>query len=260
MNNAVFGKTMENVRNRIDFEIVTSETNKQNDRIIKLSAKPRYKCSKVFNDNVVGVEMHKAKVELNKPIITGFCILELSKVLMYDFHYNVIRKKYGDRAKLLFTDTDSLCYHIQIEDVYEDFKSIKEQMDFSDYDKNHPLYDTSNKKVIGKFKDETNGEPMVEFVGLKAKMYSFITESHNSKKAKGIKKSTIKQCITHEDYKRCIFEDTYIMHSKMNSIRSFKHEIASVEINKVSLSSWDDKRYYLDSKTSLAYGNYKIKQ
>jgi len=132
-------------------------------------------------------------------------------------------------------------------------------MDFSDYSKEHQLHDTSNKKVIGKFRDETNGEPIVEFIGLKSKMYSFITESHNSKKAKGIKKSTIKQDITHDDYKRCIFEDTFIMHSKMNSIRSFNHNISSVEINKVSLSSWEDKRYYLDSKTSLAHGHYKIK-
>ena len=133
MNNAVFGKTMENVRNRIDFELVTTQTNDKNDRIIKPSAKPRYKGSKIFSDNVVGVELHKSKVELNKPVITGFCILELSKVLMYDFHYNVIMKKYGSKCKLLFTDTDLLCYHIETDDVYEDLKSIKDQMDFSDY-------------------------------------------------------------------------------------------------------------------------------
>jgi hypothetical protein len=258
MNNAVFGKTMENVRNRIDYKLVTSGSNDQNNQLIKLSAKCNYKCHKIFNEHVVGVEMSKTKVNLNKPIIIGFSILEMSKVLMYGFHYDTIVPTYGSKAKLMFTDTDSLLYHIETPDVYADMRKINNLMDFSDYPKDHANYDVSNKKVIGKFKDECNGASMSEFVGLKSKMYSFTTESKNVKKAKGIKTSCIKQDITHEDYKRCILEDSYVMHSKMNAIRSFKHTINSIKINKISLSSYDDKRYYTDAVTSLAYGHYKI--
>ena len=102
------------------------------------------------------------------------CILDLSKTLMYDFHYNYIKKNYGDKAKLLFTDTDSLTYEIEAEDIYQDFWNDKDQFDNSDYPENSPYYDKTNKKVIGKFKDEAASIPVVKFVGLKSKMYSYI--------------------------------------------------------------------------------------
>ena len=108
---------------------------------------------------------------------------------MYDFHYNYIKNKYGNKAKLLFTDTDSLCYEIETNDVYKDFFINKDKFDFSDYDKNSKYFDNSNKKVIGKFKDEVNNSTITEFVGLRSKMYSYIKDDdYENKTAKGIKK------------------------------------------------------------------------
>ena len=102
------------------------------------------------------------------------CILDLSKTLMHDFHHNYIKKKYGDRAKLLFADTDSLTYEIEADDVYQDFWNHKDKFDNSDYPENSPYYDKTNNKVIGKFKDEAASTPVVEFVGLRSKMYNYI--------------------------------------------------------------------------------------
>ena len=119
------------------------------------------------------VQFAKKAIVLNKPMYTGFVVLELSKVLMYDFHYNYIHGQYGsNRARLLFTHTDSLCYKIHTDDLYDDMTRKLQHYDTSAYPKTHPLYSPVNTKVIGKFKDETNSIPFKEFVGLRAKMYN----------------------------------------------------------------------------------------
>ena len=143
-------------------------------KLLKLTSKPTYVSSKVFNENLVAVHKIKEALNLNRPAYVGMCILDLSKTLMYDLHYNYIKKKYGDRAKLLFTDTDSLTYEIEAEDVYQDFWNDKDKFNNSDYPENSSYYGKTNKKVIGKFKDEAASTPIVEFVGLKSKMYSYI--------------------------------------------------------------------------------------
>ena len=120
MNNSVFGKTMENLHKRVDVRLVTDEK-----KLLKLASKPTYVSSKIFNENLVAVHKIKEALTLNRPPYVGMCILDVSKTLMYDFHYNYIKKKYGDRAKLLFTDTDSLTYEIEAEDVYQDFGMTK---------------------------------------------------------------------------------------------------------------------------------------
>ena len=179
---------------------------------------------------------------------------------MYDFHYNYIKDKYKEKAKLLFTDTDSLTYEIEADDVYLDFYNDKHKFDNSDYPKSSPYFDDTNKKVIGKFKDEAAGVPIHEFVGLRSKMYSYIKDNQEGgKKAKGIKKSVVKKNIRHEDYKETLSKDEQ-MHHKMKTIRSKNHELYSYEINKVSLSCFDDKRYiHEEGKTSYAYGHKNIK-
>jgi hypothetical protein len=145
--------------------------------------------------------------DLYKLMYVGFCILDLSKYLMYDFHYNFMLKKYGyKRVKLLFTDTDSLCYGVQTEDFYADMLVHKDKFDMSEYPTNHMCCDPTNKKVIGKFTDETKGDTIAEFVGLKAKMYSMNTVSNTEKKvAKGIKRSVIKKGLFFEGYKNVLF-------------------------------------------------------
>ena len=147
INNSVFGKTMENLRKRVDVRLVTNEK-----KLLKLTSKPTYVISKIFNENLVAVHKIKKALPLNRPAYVGMCILDLSKILMYDFHYNYIKKKYGDRAKLLFTDTGSLTYEIEAEDIYQDFWNDKDKFDNSDYLENSPYYDKTNKKVICKFK------------------------------------------------------------------------------------------------------------
>ena len=167
MNNSVFGKTMENIRKRVDVRLVTDKK-----QLLKMAAKPTYVSCKIFNKNLVAVHKIKETLTLKTPAYVSMCILDLSKTLMYDFHYNYIKKKYGKKAQLLFTDTDSLCYEIEAEDVYQDFWNDKDQFDNSDYPKNSQYFDHTNKKVIGKFKDEASGIPILEFVGLRSKMYS----------------------------------------------------------------------------------------
>ena len=257
MNNAVFGKTMENIRNRVDVKLVNNKKQAE-----KLSAKPNYKHCNTFCEDLVAIHMKKTKLDFDKPVYLGMCILDLSKTLMYDFHYNYIKKKYGDKAKLLLTDTDSLMYEIQTEDFYKDISGdVKDRFDTSGYPSDHPSDIPSgfNKKVLGMFKDEVNGDIIDEFVGLRAKLYSFkMFEGKESKKCKGVKKSVVKKSITHEDYKRCLTTGKEQLR-KQNIIRSYKHEVYTEEVNKVALSASDDKRYILeDGIGTLALGHYKI--
>ena len=189
MSNAVYGKTMENLRKRVDVRLITDDK-----KLLKMASKPTYVSSKIFNNDLVAVNKIKETITLNKPAYVGMCILDISKTLMYNFHYNYIKKKYGDKAKLLFTDTDSLTYEIETEDVYQDFWNDKEKFDFSEYPKSSLFFDETNKKVVGKFKDEAYGIPITEFVGLRSKMYSYVKDNNKEgRTAKGIKKSVIKR-------------------------------------------------------------------
>ena len=209
----------------------------------KLSAKPNFKHCNIFNEDLVAIHMKKTELEFDKPVYLGMCILDLSKTLMYDFHYNYIKQKYGDKAKLLYTDTDSLMYEIQTEDFYKDIsEDVTHRFDTSDYPPNHPS--GFNKKVLGMFKDEAGGKVIDEFVGLRAKLYLYkMFEGEESRKCKGVKKLVVKKSISHEDYKECLFTGKEQLR-RMNVIRSHKHEICTEEVNKIALSPSDDKRHY----------------
>ena len=258
MNNSCFGKTMENLRQRRKIEIISSR-----EVLRKRVAQPSFADFKIINEELILVERKKTSLKLNRPISTGFCVLDISKILMFDFHYNHIKKLYpGKISTLLFTDTDSLAYSIKTKDIYSDMMQHKHLYDFSGYPKNHPCFSDANKKVIGKFKDELNGVSMLEFVGLKAKMYSLKYKegerSVESKRAKGVKKCVVKKKISHGDYKNCLFENNNIYRAA-KSIRSYNHRIYTINQNKKALSSFDDKRYILDDGVStLPHGHYKI--
>ena len=254
MNNSVFGKTMENIRNRKDIKLVTSKQ-----QALKLIAKPNFKHRTIFTENLISVHMSKTKLVFNKPVYVGMCILDVSKVLMYDFHYNYIKPKYNERALLLMTDTDSLCYEIETEDFYKDIAGdVKSKFDTSAYPKEHPsgIKTGVNKKVIGMMKDECSGEVMVGFVGLRAKLYATKMDTGvESKKCKGINKTVTKNDIAFEDYKNVLFNQTKEMR-KMNVIRSYKHEIYTETVNKTALSGDDDKRIVGgDRIRTMAYGH-----
>ena len=258
MNNSVFGKTMENIRNRVNIKLVDT-----GEQFKKLTAKPNYENRKIFNENLVSVHMKKTSLTMNKPVYLGMSILDISKTLMFDFHYKYIKLKYGNKAKLLFTDTDSFLYEIQTEDFYKDIsRDVKDRFDTSNYPKNHPsvIVTGINKKVLGMFKDEAAGKNIKEFVGLRAKLYSFkMEEGKENKKCKGIKKGVVEKSITHEDYKTCLQTEKEQLR-RQNIIRSYEHEVYTEEINKIALSAADDKRYLLkDSYDTLAWGHHRIR-
>ena len=259
MNNSVFGKTMENIRNRVNVKLVNT-----GEQFKKLTAKPNYESRKIFNENLVSVHMKNTSLTMDKPVYLGMCILDLSKTLMYDFHYKYIKPKYGNRAKLLFTDTDSFLYEIQTEDFYKDIAGdVRDRFDTSDYPEGHPsgIPTGINKKVLGMFKDETAGKVIKEFVGLRAKLYSYkMDEGKENKRCKGIKKAVVGKSITHENYKTCLTTGKEQLR-RQNIIRSYEHEIYTEEINKIALSAADDKRYLLkDSFDTLAWGHRRIKE
>ena len=256
MNNSVFGKTMENIRNRKDIKLVTSKQ-----QALKLIAKPNFKHRTIFTENLISVHMSKTKLIFNKPVYVGMCILDVSKTLMYNFHYNYIKPKYNNKALLLMTDTDSLCYEIETEDFYKDISSdVESKFDTSAYPKEHPsgIKTGVNKKVIGMMKDECSGEIMEGFVGLRAKLYA--TKMHTgeeSKKCKGINKVVTKNDIAFDDYKDVLFNQTVQMR-KMNVIRSYKHDIYTETVNKTALSGDDDKRIVSSDKIhTMAYGHFR---
>ena len=192
---------------------------------------------------------------LNKPIYAGFSILELSKLVMYRFHYDYVLKTFN-HVKLLFTDTDSLVYEIKNDNVYGQCFKDKHLFDFSGYSKDSDYYDISNKKVLGKMKDELNGSKIVEFVGLKSKMYSLVADNYKEvNKAMWVNKK-----LRHNEYVDVLFNKKNMRH-KMKRIQSVLHEIGTYDINKISLSCFDDKRYVLDDGiNTLAYFYKDIKK
>ena len=191
MNNSVFGKTIENIRKRQNVILIDNKK-----MLINYHQNQTLNVVQYLMKILITCHMKKTEVYFNKPIYVGQAILDLSKTLMFDFHYNYIREKYDDEAELLFTDTDSLMYLIETDDVYHDFAAdVKKKFDTSDYPENHPsgIETGVNKKVIGKFEDEAAGRQITHFVGLRPKLYSFKIEDSDVNKAKGIKKNIIKK-------------------------------------------------------------------
>ena len=250
----MFGKTLENVRKRVDVKLLRLH---EEEKILKLVAKPTFARQVIFNRDLVGIQNHKEKVLLNKPIYVGMSVLDLSKHLMYDFYYNTLKARYGENVRLLYTDTDSLIVHVQTDDLYKDMSLNADLYDTRNYSPGHPLFSNTNKKVIGKFKDELGGRLMTEFIGLRPKMYSYAGED-SGKRAKGVKKSVLTQTITHDDYRSCLFEKE-VFHRDMPGLRSHAHTIYGETVHKVALAPLDTKRYILDDGIStLAFGHLKL--
>ena len=210
MNNAVFGKTMENVTNHRDIKIVTTDKRRS-----ILASEPNYHSSKRISKDLMIMEMKKVEVKMNKPIYLGQAILDISKTLMYEFWYDYIKPKYEDKARLCYMDTDSFVINIKTEDFYKDIANeVEKWFDTSNYDKNDkkPLAVGINKKVIGKFKDELGGKIMTEFCAPRAKAYAYkLDDDTEHKKAKGTKKCIIKRELMFENYKVSLFNDKIIL-------------------------------------------------
>ena len=190
-------------------------------------------------------------------------ILDLAKYCMYDYFYNSLKKRYGDKLTLMATDTDSFIYYVETDDVYQDMLQNLHLYDTSNFPKDSPLYSEKHKKVVRKIKNELGSYPMKEFVALRPKMYSFIYDKNdteiNEKRCKGISRVVVQNELCHEQYKTALFNSCQ-MKSTMFQLRSDRHIMYCDKINKVSLSNLDTKRYWLEGGISiLAFGHYKIK-
>ena len=243
MNNAVFGKTMENIRKHKDIKLITNEK-----AYLKNVMKPNFKSVVLFGENLMGCEMGKIKVVMNKPVYLGQAILDLSKIVMYEFHYDHMKPKYSENLKLCYMDTDSLMYHIKTEDSYEDIaKDVESRFDMSGYSNKdaRPLPIGLNKKFIGLMKDELGGKIMTEFVALRPKLYA-CTKLDNrecegikkcvvkeEKGCKGIKKCVAKETLNFDDYKKCLLDPgkSKSIYRGQLMFRNRKHEVQTVKVN-----------------------------
>ena len=254
MNNSVFGKMMENIRKHRDIKLVNNK-----DDYLKQVMKPNFKGGVLMGADLMSCEMGKVKVKMNKPVYLGQAILDLSKTIMYEFHYDYMKRKYNESdLKLLYMDTDSLVYDIKTGNFYKDIaEDVETRFDTSGYEPDRPLPIGKKKKVIGLMKDELGGKIMKEFINLRPKMYSYRVEESEPKKCKGIKKCVVKKTISFEDYKRCLFEGINI-HRNQLMFRSKKHNVRTLEVNKLALSREDDKRISIDGIASLAMGHKNL--
>ena len=251
LNNAFFGKTCENIRNRKDIHIVSDpETG------AKLHNKPNFQSEVILDENLSTLAMKRCSMKFDKPIYLGAAVLEISKLLMYSFYYNLFQPYYGqDNIELLYMDTDAFVLKLKTKDVKSDLSKLKDYFDFSNYPEDHILHDKSKKKIPGFLKDELAGIEMSEFIALRSKMYAFKTkEDIETKKLTGINRNVVEKNVKFSDYYDSLFNGkTY--HHKVRNLISSKHEIYLKEVDKISLSPFDDKRYILDDGIStLPFG------
>ena len=256
LNNCIFGKTCESVRKRKHLNFTKNRM-----KFRKLVRSPLFHSFELFDHGLCAVERRKQSVLLNRPTYTGQAVLDISKEIMYNFHYNVMKKRYGSQITVLGTDTDSLIYEIRTEDIYKDMAEMSSYFDTSDYPPEHPLFSVKNKKMFGKFKDEMNGVPIKSFVGLRPKMYSFKRKDDVQKSVgKGIPKPSLKSQLTYQDYETCLKDMTIksVNFSKISTDQ--KHHLFTTFSTKRGLSCYDDKRYLLKNNIqTLAYGHYKLR-
>ena len=257
MNNAIFGKTCENVENRMNVVLQTDGA-----AITRYASRPTFTDMQLMGGGLVALHMRATTVLFNKPLAVGVAVLDISKTFMYDFHYGHVRRKYGDRATLLFTDTDSLTYTIETADIYEDVATDLAPFDTSDYSPDHKCWSAANKKVVLKMKDEANGVPVRAFAGLRAKMYCMLTaDSVAEPTAKGIVRSEIAR-LSWAQYEAALFGTT--AEEKRQSvnfcvIRATNHKVSTLRMTKTGLCAYDDKRYVLnDNVRTLAHGHWRI--
>ena len=251
MNNSVFGKTMENIRKHRDIKLITTDKKRS-----KLVSEPNYHTINLISEDLSIIEMKKTKVKMNKPTYLRLSILEISKILIYEFWHDYMKPKYNDNVRLCYMDTDSFIMNIKTNDFYKDISDDVEcKFDTSNYQVTRPLPIGKNKKVIGLMKDELGGEIITEFIALRPKTYSYLTDNNKiDKKAKGTKKCVIKKLIKFDDYKKCLLNEKVILKSQQRFI-SNKHGVYTKDVNKIALSNDNDKRIVSSNKiTSYPYG------
>jgi hypothetical protein len=296
---------MENVRNRMKMQLVSDEK-----KCAKLINRNTFKDITIYNNKLAAIHLNMDVLQFDKPIYVGFSILDLSKTLIYDFHYNSMVENYGSNIQLMYTDTgayhiyfffynyllikynffsDSLIYYIKTVNFYTDLinkPNLLNRMDTSNLSPNHPCYCVDRKKLPGTFTDETKGQAIREFVALRAKSYAYNLAGEEKLKAKGVRRHVVKNHMTIEDYKQCLFWDgsmarnarelainqfnafkctgqksltnQYTPYRVNISLRSFKHQMKSISTVKLALNRSDDKRLVLENQINTrAHGHYR---
>ena len=254
MNNSVYGKTLENQKKRTDIRLVTRDEKRR-----EFTNKSNCIGFRIFEENLAAVELQKVQILIDKPPSVGFTVVELSKLHMYWFLYDYLKPAFGDKVKMLFTDTDSYLLEFRDKNPDDELFLAKNLFDYSGYPKDSKYYDNTNNKVIGKFKDESNGVPIKRYLGLRPKMYSYelvdingtVIEKH---RAKGIQTATAKK-LRFEDYLAQLNTpiENYLQNRR---IGSKLHKIYSIEINKRGLCAYDDKRFLLEDGMQYRFLNY----
>ena len=251
---------MENVRKHMRVELLRSDQDKKLTRLVK---SPLYVGFKAYEGGITAVHMLKGTVTLNKPLFVGQAILDISKAMMYEFWYGYIKSRYGEKARLLYTDTDSLIIWIETDDIYND---MKERPD---------IFDLNNSGDLFLMKDECSGEAIDQVVCLKPKMYSVLPvghdpltpenpdeedpkKKHGIQKAKGVKKCIVKRELRHDKFLKCL-ETRKLTRHDMYGLRSYDHQIYLERVNKVGLNPYDNKRWILlNGIRTLPYGHWRI--
>ncbi|KAE9530102.1 hypothetical protein AGLY_011564 [Aphis glycines] len=217
---------------------------------------------KLLDNAVFGKTMESMRKRIKMELVSSdrFAVLEISKYLMYDYHYNVMQKQNDDTIELIF-----IIYYIQTDDFYNDLlnnPNLLNRMDTANLPRDHPCYIAERKKIPGLFSDETDVRIMREFYALRAKSYAYILEDKEKIKAKGIRGHFVRNHMTFQDHKRCLFGDPSLEVKAPNvSIRSFKHKLKTIKSNKFTYNSFDDKRVILEDKVhTLAHGHYSIEE
>ena len=261
-NNALFGKTMENVRKRVNYRLANSE-----EKLITLASRPEFLSTKIFNPDLVGVRLTKERILLNKPIYIGQAVLELSKLTMYELRYDdldIYAEKLGGQIEVAGGDTDSLFLCVYGFSADQLLHEMKEDglLDSSNFPSNHPLFSEEHKAELGCIKDEAHGDPFIEWILLRPKCYSMKAhvkenKGEDKKRAKGVSRFTLANKISHEDYKMAYENQVFLSHDQRR-ICSEKHQNFTLQFNKVSLTFWEDKRAWLSQNDSLPYGHHTL--
>ena len=281
MNNAIFGESMENVLNRSDIKLI----NNNPEKLLKLIKQPNFQNAYQISNRLALVELKPIKTVFNKPIYMGTVILETSKLHMYQFCYDHLKVKYGNKIQLIYTDTDSFVIEVETDDIYKDVLQDNHLYDFSDYPKDHPNFSLTNKKLYGIFKDDLNAKIITELTADKPKMYSYEYIDNyldmlkncehneyksikskmrsneyidnykiiNKNKHKGIK---ISVDLNHNEYKRALYKEE-IIYKEFHNLQLNKQNMYLDKINKIALNPFDSKRHWIDNINSVPYG-YEI--
>ena len=253
--NSIYGKLMEDKRKHVKVDVVLKEC--MAERRVRKDLCQRMK---ILAEDKIIFQMKPDKVIMDKAVVSGFTVLELSKLHVYSLYYDHFKSYYGKRIQLIYSDTDSLLVEIKSNDIVNDMKHFDNIMDFGDLPRDHPLYSPTNSKKIGCLKDEMAGDSILEVVAIKPKLYAIKSVKGEKKRAKGIQKVVCNNQLSFEDYKKSLYEES-VTKRDTRRLGSLDHKISMFENCKIAISPFEDKRYLCNDKiTSYAYGHYLINQ